>query len=489
MVNMSLPIKKNFIGSSRYGVSIKLKTLEFAETMPGELALFDGKHPVEKVKFTTFDQMAKTIMDFWERSLGLEVSARRFANWLTEYLDDLGVANVDFYNLLDAVRGIGKGVKLQSSGVPVKEVQVRFDLEEPVVSEEPSPAGQRKLPKLEPVGTYQDPRQLEQPMRFKEEEKERRKTVEEEKTVLPVPEQKIEIPPEDRLVKPSELFKKKTVSPTVSTLPPIKEEKKEPELPEDRLLKPSEVLKQRETIEAVKTPTRPLEPKPAEIKTKVVSQPEPVTKQQKLAPPEDRLLKPSEYLKKLEKPKKEEPVDKLVTPSTYQPKRKGVEKITLTEEDHKKLLKPPKRTEAESIPTPSVKKLEKPAPKEVTDTEIKKLEIETKTEKPTTKETRKVPLTEMPKPVAVKKEEKTASIPKPVIAPEPTPKPTPKVVPEGKNIEDIKGVGAKSAELLREAGYDTISKIANATPEELSKIKGIGLTTAKRIIENAKNEL
>jgi len=53
-------------------------------------------------------------------------------------------------------------------------------------------------------------------------------------------------------------------------------------------------------------------------------------------------------------------------------------------------------------------------------------------------------------------------------------------------IFKIKGVGPKVAETLISAGYDTIEKIANATPEELSKLKGIGAKTAEKFITNAK---
>ncbi|MHA1685987.1 MAG: helix-hairpin-helix domain-containing protein [Candidatus Heimdallarchaeaceae archaeon] len=477
---MSLPMKRNLIGSSRYGVSLKLNTLEFGEAMTGEIALFDGKHPIDKFRFSTFDQMAKRIMDFWEKSLGVEISVHRFANWLSEYFEDLGVANVNFYQLLEAIRGVGKGVQLHSSGVPVKEVQVRSDME-------PTAPEKRKLPKLAPVGTYQDARKLEKPMRFKEEERTKKQEFE-EANVLPVPERKLTKPPEDRLVKPSELFKKKTVSPTVTTLPPIKKKEKKIEPPEDRLLKPSEILKKRETIEAIKRPSPSLEPQPTAVKTKVVSQP--VVKQQRLTPPEDSLLKPSEYLKRLQKPEKEEPVEHVVTPSMYKTRKKAeVERITITKEDHSRVLESPKSTPEKAIPSPKETPTVSPEPtKTITPTEKPKtltkeptkdfsIETEAKKEIPT-KTTRKIELTAMPKP-AIKEEVK--------VEPKKGEEVKAKTIVGDTNIEEIKGVGARSAQLLREAGYDTINKIAQATPEELAKIKGIGLSTAKKIIENAKN--
>ena len=53
----------------------------------------------------------------------------------------------------------------------------------------------------------------------------------------------------------------------------------------------------------------------------------------------------------------------------------------------------------------------------------------------------------------------------------------------------IKGIGAKTAMLLKESGFDTVSKIAKATPEELSKVPGIGPGTAKTMSTNAEDLL
>jgi len=39
---------------------------------------------------------------------------------------------------------------------------------------------------------------------------------------------------------------------------------------------------------------------------------------------------------------------------------------------------------------------------------------------------------------------------------------------------------------LEEAGFSDLSKLANTTVEELTKIKGIGKTSAEKIIEGAK---
>jgi len=53
-------------------------------------------------------------------------------------------------------------------------------------------------------------------------------------------------------------------------------------------------------------------------------------------------------------------------------------------------------------------------------------------------------------------------------------------------LRDIKGVGPKTAKLLEEAGLTDLKQLANSTPEELTKIKGIGKTTAQKIIEGAR---
>ncbi|MCM8784279.1 MAG: transcription termination factor NusA [Candidatus Omnitrophica bacterium] len=57
------------------------------------------------------------------------------------------------------------------------------------------------------------------------------------------------------------------------------------------------------------------------------------------------------------------------------------------------------------------------------------------------------------------------------------------------SLKDIKGVGAKTEKLLEEAGFTELSQLANSTVEELTKIKGIGKTTAQKIIEGAKDLL
>lgn len=53
-------------------------------------------------------------------------------------------------------------------------------------------------------------------------------------------------------------------------------------------------------------------------------------------------------------------------------------------------------------------------------------------------------------------------------------------------IRDINGVGPKTAKLLEETGITDLKQLADTTVEELTKIKGIGKTTAQKIIEGAR---
>ena len=52
----------------------------------------------------------------------------------------------------------------------------------------------------------------------------------------------------------------------------------------------------------------------------------------------------------------------------------------------------------------------------------------------------------------------------------------------------MKGLG-KKAENLREAGIDSVEKLANSKVEDLLEIKGIGKATAEKFVSNAKDLL
>ncbi|MFX1494312.1 MAG: helix-hairpin-helix domain-containing protein [Promethearchaeota archaeon] len=55
-------------------------------------------------------------------------------------------------------------------------------------------------------------------------------------------------------------------------------------------------------------------------------------------------------------------------------------------------------------------------------------------------------------------------------------------------LEDVKGLG-KKAENLKEAGIDSVEKLANIKIEDLLEIKGIGKASAQKFIDNAKSLL
>jgi predicted flap endonuclease-1-like 5' DNA nuclease len=56
----------------------------------------------------------------------------------------------------------------------------------------------------------------------------------------------------------------------------------------------------------------------------------------------------------------------------------------------------------------------------------------------------------------------------------------------GSGLTKLEGVGTKTAELLVEAGYDTVEKIAAMSDEEILAIPGIGEKTAQKILLSAR---
>ncbi|MFO7795207.1 MAG: translation initiation factor IF-2 subunit gamma [Promethearchaeati archaeon] len=56
-------------------------------------------------------------------------------------------------------------------------------------------------------------------------------------------------------------------------------------------------------------------------------------------------------------------------------------------------------------------------------------------------------------------------------------------------LEDITGIGKATAESLREAGIDSVEKLASLKVKDLLQVKGIGKSTASKYIEDARNLL
>jgi len=59
-------------------------------------------------------------------------------------------------------------------------------------------------------------------------------------------------------------------------------------------------------------------------------------------------------------------------------------------------------------------------------------------------------------------------------------------VKEGAKLEDLEGVGEKTAQALRDAGFSTVEDIKNSSVEEIVKADGIGEKTAEKILESAR---
>jgi len=56
-------------------------------------------------------------------------------------------------------------------------------------------------------------------------------------------------------------------------------------------------------------------------------------------------------------------------------------------------------------------------------------------------------------------------------------------------LERVSGIGPVASTNLNKAGVKTIEEIAVAKPEDLAWIKGIGIISARKIIENANDLL
>jgi len=60
---------------------------------------------------------------------------------------------------------------------------------------------------------------------------------------------------------------------------------------------------------------------------------------------------------------------------------------------------------------------------------------------------------------------------------------------EGNSLADLPGVGEKMLAILKEAGFDSLEKIAEATTDQLTELKGLGAAKAEKIIAAAKKLL
>ncbi|MHA1482432.1 MAG: helix-hairpin-helix domain-containing protein, partial [Candidatus Heimdallarchaeaceae archaeon] len=381
-------------------------------------------------------------------------NVHRFANWLAEYFSDVGVTNINFYQLIEIVRNLGKGAFLHSSGMKVREAKV---VQEPLESAS----------------------------------KRREMTTDVESLISPATE----------IVKPSELFKKEEkVSPSVKTMPQVKVvEEEQPEAPPvNTLLKPSEVIKKRDTIFEVEA-SKPEAPKKISGDP-VVTKPSP--KKEKKAKPVD-ILKPTQYLQKqdtidavsdtIAKPSllsQEKTIGsvrtetKIEKPVRQPTKRKKVVEQKLTPPKGG-LLKPSDYLKDKEIIFEKVEHLRKPSELIRNDSNafihpVRKIDPEVD----------KIPV---PPGCEKKKIEGFASRGKPSVKTVASMPFEIELIDDRKEtnfpydlkIIDITGVGEKIAMLLKDGGIETIDQLAQSKPEELSKIRGIGITSAKKLIYGA----
>ncbi|MHA1305158.1 MAG: helix-hairpin-helix domain-containing protein [Candidatus Heimdallarchaeaceae archaeon] len=449
---------KRLIGSSRYSIALEPKTTEFSPTMTGKVHFYDGKHIVKVQPYSSFDQLAKSIYHFWEDTIIGQLNQRRFAFWFSEFLEDFNISNVDYDKLQEELRALNTGVSLQPVGVPIKEAKVVYA--EPTKL---TPTPQKKadykailsptgVPVREAKVVYDEPVIREEPRKTKVQEsfilgetaadvRARLKP-----TGVPIKEAKVmkETSEESRTPRrelhPVGTYKdmRQIEGSSVPTDKIVKHRVKEDvlplpsrktrEVPVDSLHKPSELLSSLQT-------------KAPEVKTL------PPLKREKVRPPppEKRLLKPSEVLKERE--------------TIFNDERKFPRSLdTETPSESDRLLKPSEYLGQKEIITGT--------------TEPTRQDKPLKTEKP--------------------KKEELESIPAPKrIVEEAIPEPT-KIGEEIKkeySLEDVNGIGATKAQLLRDAGIKTVQQLANIKVEELTKIKGIGPSTAAKYIKNAKDLL
>ena len=71
-------------------------------------------------------------------------------------------------------------------------------------------------------------------------------------------------------------------------------------------------------------------------------------------------------------------------------------------------------------------------------------------------------------------------------APKPEPEPEPEPVVEPVDVSKISGVGAVTEEKLKSAGYDTVAKVLNSEPSELSLKTRLTVAQVEKIMAAAK---
>ncbi len=515
---MSSPPSKKLIGSTRYSVAVSTQSTSFEETIKGELLFLDGKHIDQKTNFDNLEQLLSQIMDFWENKIGFPPQSRRFAVWLSEYFEDRGFTNVDSSIINDALSHVGHGVVLTHSG-HVKEAKVVYhDPLESKKAEFHKVEESEKTAREEVHLTHHTPQ-------FREAKvvdydplappKRRTEVVAEES----FSEKKHDVyAPGGHQIREAKVVDYDPLAPPKRRTEVVAEEsfsekKHDVYAPGGHQVREAKVL----DYDPLNPPKR---------RTEVVAEESFSEKQHDFSPPGDhqvRVAKVLDYDPLIPRKRKEPVVEEQKTleiPSKNRTLEKPKE-ITSHEQEEKqitgKLIKPSEMKSAQEGTKPLDDTLLKP-----TDY-VKKREVIDSTPQTLPQPTQKKQIFSPPKPEVLpkpeldgKKEQKSLEPPKPKIdetmkkteskkqltpktiqtdfeieiddsePEEETPQPKPN---KHLNLEDISGIGEKNIELLKEAGFETVEKVATATSEELCEIKGIGPATAKKLITSAKELL
>ena len=127
------PIGKAIWGTTTYRVLLETPSKTFSEEMSGVLTLFERRWVTQKAEFDSRKELIEVLRGMWENSLrqGI-IQDARFARWLEEYLNELGI-KVDYDEVLSVVKG--ETVSKDKGGLTHEEL-VQVLGEEKVLEEE-----------------------------------------------------------------------------------------------------------------------------------------------------------------------------------------------------------------------------------------------------------------------------------------------------------------------------------------------------------------
>ncbi len=99
------PLGKAIWGTTTYRVLLETSSQAFTEDMTGTLTLYERRWVSQRADFESRSEMINALREMWESSLrqGI-IQDARFARWLEEYLNEIGIA-VEYEDVLKAVKG------------------------------------------------------------------------------------------------------------------------------------------------------------------------------------------------------------------------------------------------------------------------------------------------------------------------------------------------------------------------------------------------